>query len=86
MNQYLTIQNEELLSLKNTIQVIEQKVDDATDDIEVIKQMEIDEIKSNYFKDYILPLGIISVNYPIFWLFGVKGGAISSMISIFLLK
>jgi hypothetical protein len=86
MNQYLNIQNEELSSLKNTIQNIEQKVDSANDDIEIIKQMEIDNARVNYFKEYILPAGIISLNYPIFWLFGPKGGVVSSLISLFLLK
>ena len=86
INQYLNIQTDELSSLKDTIQNIEKKVDHANEDIEIIKQMEIDEIRTNYFKEYILPIGIISLNYPVFWLFGPKGGIVSSVVSLFLLK
>lgn len=83
----ITLQNEGFEHSNNNISVIKEKINSINCDINTMKSSQEKQTKFGYIRDYIFPtIGMITVNYPIFWILGPKSGIIASTLSYALWK
>lgn len=83
----LLLQNEGVDKSNNNILFIKEKINSVNCDINAMKTSQEKQSRFGYIRDYVFPaIGMVTVNYPIFWLAGPKTGIMASTLGYMLWK
>lgn len=87
LHSIVLLQNEGVDKSNNNIMFIKEKINSVNCDINSMKTSQQNQSKFGYIRDYVFPtIGMITVNYPVFWILGPKTGMIASTLSYMLWK
>lgn len=87
LHHIIQLQSETIDKVNNKIETTIDKIENVNMEIIDMKECQNNSAKFGYVKDYIIPtIGMISVNYPVYWLLGPKTGIIASTVSYMVWK
>ena len=83
----VSVQSEGVDKVSNIISSTKNTIDKVNKELNDMKDAQISSSRFGCIKDYVFPvIGMISVNYPVFWLMGPKTGMIASTLSYMIWK